>query len=170
MFGSVLAMATAAAGNKTLTLIVSIFSILFYLYLLYTLVWEVGATDRIAVDTGKRAYRAHTGLVMALVANIPNFIIAIVYTIPYSSMATVEWAGNMAAIARVSSIITEGMYLGVVTAVKVAGQSLQHYWWTYFLMALPAVITAWAGYVLGHKNFRMFAGLVQKKPDSSTKK
>ena len=50
IFGSVLAMATASAGNDLLTLIVSCFAIVFYLFLIYTMVWEIGAKDKISVD------------------------------------------------------------------------------------------------------------------------
>ncbi|MBE6576649.1 MAG: hypothetical protein E7653_00750 [Ruminococcaceae bacterium] len=170
IFGSVLAMATAASGNKTLTLVVSIFAIIFYLFLIYTMTWEIGAKDKISVDVGKKPYRPYIGLLMSLVANIPNFIIAIVYTIGYRDMAVAQWAGTMTFIARVASIFTEGMYLGFITAINVAGNPIQHYWWAYFVITIPAIITSWIAYFAGHKNFRIVAGFFNKKPDTANKK
>ncbi len=169
IFGSVLAMATASSGNNTLTLIVSIFAVLFYLFLLYTMTWEVGAKDKISVDVGKKSYRPHTGLYMALIANIPNFLIAIIYTVAYPAMSSAEWAGNMGAVARVVSIIIEGMYLGITSVVKIGGNALNTYWWTYFLITIPAIMISWIAYFLGHKNFGFFASLYGPKKSKDQK-
>ena len=98
IFGSVLAMATASAGNDILTVVVSVFAILFYLFLLYTMTWEIGAKDKISVDVKKKEYRPFTGLIMALIANIPNLIIATVFTIAYPFMNVAgSWAVDLAA-------------------------------------------------------------------------
>lgn len=170
LFGSVLAMAMAAVGNDILTLIVSIFAIIFYLYLIYAMTWEIGAKDKISVDVGKKEYRPFTGLLMALVANIPNFIIAIVYTIAYPMMNTAAWAGNMAAVARLASIVIQGMYLGSISSISIGGTYMNHIWWTYFLIIVPSLAISFVAYYLGHKDFRFFAALSQKKNDNEAKK
>ena len=170
LFGSVLAMAMAATGKDILTLIVSIFAIVFYLYLIYAMTWEIGAKDKISVDVGKKKYKPFTGLFMALFANIPNFIIAIVYTVAYPLMNTAEWAGNMAAIARLASIVIQGMYLGTTSSISIGGTYMNHIWWTYFLIIVPSLVVSFVAYYLGHKDFRFFAKLTQKKNDTATKK
>lgn len=169
IFGAVLAMATAASGNNVLTLVVSIFAILFYLFLLYTLTWEVGAKDKIAVDAGKKQYKPLTGLYMALIANIPNFVIAIVYAIAYPAMSNAQWVGNIGAIARVASIIIEGMFLGTTSVINVGGNALSTHWWTYFLITVPAIVVSWIAYFLGHKNFGFFASLYAPKKEKDKK-
>ena len=169
IFGAVLSMATDAAGSKVLTIVVSCFAILFYLFLIYTMTWEIGAKDRIHFDMGKKEYRPHTGLVMSLVANIPNLIIAILFTIAYPFMATATWAGNLAAGASVATVFIQGMYLGCITSVQIAGIALNKLWWTYFLIVVPALVTSWVAYYLGHKEFRFFAKLTQKN-DADIKK
>lgn len=166
VFGSVLAMATASSGNDKLTLVVSIFAILFYLFLIYTMTWEVGAKDKISVDVGKKAYKPHTGLMLSLIANIPNFVIAGVYTVAYPAMERAEWAGNTAAVARVGSIVIEGMYLGTISTLKIGETYLNRLWWTYFLITVPALFVSWLAYFLGHRNFRFFAGLKPQKSDN----
>ena len=66
IFGVSLTFATTSAhgeaqGFDTLTVVVSILSVLFYLFLIYTLAWEIGAKDKISVDVGKKPYRPHLG-------------------------------------------------------------------------------------------------------------
>ena len=169
LFGSVLAMAMAATGKDILTLIVSLFAIVFYLYLIYAMTWEIGAKDKISVDVGKKEYKPFTGLFMALFANIPNFIIAIVYTVAYPLMNTAEGAGNMAAIARLASIVIQGMYLGTTSSISIGGTYMNHIWWTYFLIIVPSLVVSFVTYYLGHKDFRFFARLNQKKNNTATK-
>ncbi len=162
IFGSVLAMATAAANNNTLSLVVSIFATLFYLFLIYTMTWEIGAKDRISVDVGKKEYKPLTGLYMALFANIPNFLIALFYIIAYPTMSTATWAGTMAAISRIASIIIQGMYLGLTSTVQIMGIRMNQLWWTYLVIIVPSLAACTLAYYLGHKNFRFFAFLSQK--------
>lgn len=169
IFGAVLAMATATAGNNTLTLVVSCFAILFYLFLIYNMVWEIGAKDKISVDVGKKEYRPHTGLWMAVVANIPNYIIAIMYIIAYPSMSTATWAGNLAAVAKFASVILQGMYLGTTSTIYVGGVQMNQLWWTYIIIIIPSLLTAWLAYFLGHKNFTVVSLFSRKKDDNISK-
>ena len=168
IFGVVLAMAAAAASNDILMLIVSIFSIAFYLFLIYTMTWEIGAKDRISVDIGKKPYRPHTGLLISLVANIPNLLIALLYSIAYPFMGAHKWAGNMNAIINVVSALIEGMYRGLLVTIHQpsGGEPILNMWWTYFVIVIPALITAWIAYFAGFKNFRMFAQYFNKKQNS----
>ena len=53
---------------------VSVFAILFYFVLIYTVMWEIGAKDKIRVDSGKEACFMSKGFLMGLFANLPNFI------------------------------------------------------------------------------------------------
>ncbi len=166
IFGSMLAMATSFAGNDVLTLVVSIFAIIFYLFLIYTMTWEIGAKDKISVDVGKKDYKPMTGLYLALLANIPNFLIAGLYTVAYPTMSTAAWAGGIAAFASIASLILQGMYRGVMMTVYVGATPLMNLWWTYFLIMVPSLFMTWLAYFLGHKNFRFFAFITQKSNDN----
>ncbi len=164
IFGVVLAMATAAANNNFLTIFVSVFSILFYLFLIYTMTWEIGAKDRISVDCGKKKYCPHTGIILSLCANIPNLILALLYTIAFPFMTTQRWAGNISAVVNVISAFVEGMYRGILAAITVSGdKTLLYYWWSYFLIIIPALLTAWFSYIMGFKNKRFVAGYFDPK-------
>jgi hypothetical protein len=152
-----------AAGSGTLTIVVGAFSILFYLFLIYTMLWEVGAKDRISVDVGKKPYRPHTGILISLVANIPNFIVAILYSLGTPFMATHAWAGSMNGALMTISALSEGMYRGILSMITISGTELYKFWWSYFLIIVPSLVTAWIAYFAGFKNFRLIAEYFNKK-------
>ena len=54
IFGAFLSI--IAMKTDLLSIIVSAFAIVFYLFLIYTTTWEIGAKDRISVDVGKKKY------------------------------------------------------------------------------------------------------------------
>lgn len=168
LFGALLAMATASSGNDTLTLAVGCFAMLFYLFLIYDMMWEIGAKDKISVDVGKKEYRPFTGLWMALIASIPSIIIAILYTIAYPLMSSARWAGTLAAILNVISLFIHGMYRAITSTVQIAGTYMNNLWWTYFVVIIPVALVAFLAYYLGHKNFK-FTALFTRK-DGNTEK
>lgn len=169
IFGSMLSMATTAAKNNTLSIILSIFSVLFYLFLLYTCAWEIGAKDRISVDIGKKEYKPHTGLLVSLVSNLPNLLIAVVFTafMPFSSF---EWAGNVCAGASVAAMLLEGMYLGIITSVSIGGRLLNSFAITFYVIMIPAMVTSWIAYFLGFKNKKFTTLFNYQSPDKAKKK
>ena len=174
IFGTSLTFATTHAhledsGFDVLTFIVSIFSVIFYLFLIYTLTWEIGAKDRISVDVGKKPYRPHLGLLLSFLANLPNIIISIIYFI-----ATVSGAENMMFVVRLIGSLLQGMFFGMLITVElplgasgayVAANTL---WPTFFIIIIPALITCWIAYYMGHRNIKIFASLTGK--DTASKK
>ena len=172
IFGLVLALAITSADNSVLTMIVGIFAVCFYMFLIYTMTWEIGAKDRISVDIGKMAYQPHTGLIISLVANIPNILIAILYAFATPFSANHEWAGGMCAVLSVIADLVEGMYRGVLSVIHLPGtqNSIIMAWWSYFLIILPALITSWVAYFAGFKNFRMLAPYFTKKQNQGNGK
>ena len=175
MFGSTLAMATTSSKNTTMTIVVSVCAVLFYLFLLYVLTWEIGAQDKISVDVGKKEYKPFMGFFLSLIANIPNFIIAILFTIGYPSLVRGgEWGSNLCAVMKVLLFIFEGMYLGLLTAIRIpvfgTVQQLNNLWWPYFLIPLPAILTCTLAYYLGHKNIHFTSIMIYKPPKEKKKK
>ena len=170
LFGAMLSMATTAAENDGLAIVLSCLAIVFYLFLIYTLIWEVGAKDRISVDIKKKTKHIHTGVIIALIANIPNFLIAIAYSIGHPFMATEKWAGTLCMISSFLTMLFEGMYLGIITTVEVSGNLLNHYWWTYFVITIPAILVSWAAYYFGFKNKKMTTLFDYRNPDKTKRK
>ena len=65
----------AGGQNTTLGIIISLFSTVFYLVLIYYVVWEIGAKDKIRIEGGKAEPCKYKGLVMGLWANVPNLVL-----------------------------------------------------------------------------------------------
>ena len=169
IFGAMLSMASTAAENDTLAFWCSILSIVFYLFLIYTQAWELGAKDRISVDIGKKEYRPLTGLWTSALANIPNFIIAITFFFVLVVFPMSEVAANIRTIASLFNMLLEGMYLGVLTTVKIGERTLLTFWWMYFVIAVPSMLTSWLAYYLGHKN-KKFTTLFDYQAPKTKKK
>ena len=166
IFGVSLTFATTSAhgeaeGFDTLTVVVSLLSVLFYLFLIYTLSWEIGAKDKISVDVGKKPYKPHLGILLSLMANIPNIVAALFYL-----FATLIKSENMLFVVRLVATLIQGMYFGIITAVSLPiGNTyvqLNALWPTFFIMVIPAMLTSWLAYYLGCKNIRLFAFLTEK--------
>ena len=145
-------MATATAGNDTLTLVVSIFAILFYLFLIYNMTWEIGYRDRGSVTVGKKPRRIYTGALISVCANIPNFIFA--FFIMLGVVTQTLTFGNIGAICKTMAVILEGMYTGLMMN-PLSGQALNLYWWVFFLLPIPAILTSFVAYWMGLKDLRL---------------
>ena len=174
IFGASLTFATTAVhgnstGFDTLTLVVSIFSALFYLFLIYNLAWEIGAKDKISVDVKKKPYRPWLGLFLAFLANIPNFIMVTIYAIS-SAVGTPD----STFIIRIISCLSNGMYFGALTVIRIfwdgAWLPLQVFWVSFLVVTLPAILTSGIAYYLGHKNFKFFGFITDKKPNNSSER
>ena len=168
IMGAMLSMATVNTEDA-IVIFVSIFAIAFYLFLIYTQAWELGAKDKISVDIGKKEYKPLTGLAVSAVANIPNFIIAITFFFVLQVFPMSEIAANVRTIASLFNMLLEGMYLGVLTTVKIGERTLLTFWWMYFLITIPAMLTSWLAYYLGHKN-KKFTTLFDYQAPKANKK
>jgi len=56
-------------------ILISVFCVLFYFVLIYTVVWEIGAKDKIRIDSGRAEKHTFRGMLLGIYANIPNFVI-----------------------------------------------------------------------------------------------
>ena len=155
----VIAAASAAQGQRAwLMLVASCFAAFFYLFLVYAVVWERGGRDRIKVDGGRAVPKPWTGLWISLIANIPNFILAILVLISDPFKASFEWAGNMNLISRALCLLWEGMYAGFVSYFS-PNNPLIH-----LLYVFPAIAVSVFGYLLGFHNLRLLSVFELKPP------
>jgi len=168
LLGAALALATAK--NDMLLLTTSIFAIAFYLFLVYTTIWAVGAKDRISIDVQKLKYKPLTGLYIGFLANSLNFIIAIFMIIGLTKGLTNETAGNIGGVGRLISLFTEGMYIGLTGLIKIGGKEIYNFWLTYFLMTVPALLVSTIAYIFGHHDIRFTNLMIDKNPEEAHKK
>lgn len=146
IFGFVLCLAAGMAESPTLRNVTSVAAILFYLFLLYTMTWEIGYRDRVAVEQGSKRNNRFRGALISLCANIPNFIFAIFITL--AILMDVPAISSIGGVCSFLALFLEGMYTGLL-ANHVAGAALNSYWFVYFLLPLPAILVSGLAYNLG---------------------
>jgi hypothetical protein len=152
VFGLMLAMATSS--NETLLLITSLFSVIFYLFLLHTIMWEEGAKRKIKADAGRAHYNPLTGLYLSICSNVPNIILAILILVGYifgsmDGSFQMEWAGNMYTVACTIARLWEAMYLGLIQLFSPQNPI------GFTLIVLPSLFTCTASYYLGLREFQL---------------
>ena len=161
MFGFALAMATAKANNDTLLLWSSIGSIVFYLSLIYGSAWKIGAKDKLSIEYGKLSFKPLRGLLLSLIANSLNFLMAILITV-----GSLGGIGGLESVGRLIALLSQGMYQGVLSVVKIGGESLNNMWWAYFLTSIPAMLITMVAYIAGAKNFHVTNMGIPELPES----
>ncbi len=164
VFGFVLALAAGKAQNAVLRNVTSGFAIAFYLFLLYTMTWEIGFRDKIAVDNGRKPSKPLTGLWISLLANSVNFLFGIF--IMLASLTNVSVFGKIGGVCASAALLLEGMYTGVLANHVAADTPLNSFWWIYLLLPIPAMVTCLVAYILGTKD-KKFTGLFKfRYPES----
>ncbi len=156
IFGITLSLATVQ--NDTLFLLSSIFAACFYMVLLYTMTWDLGFEEKIRIDAKRLKYNRFKGLYMSLLANIPNFIIAVMVIGGYycstsfidGAPASPVWAVNVYGVGKLVAGIIEGMYGGIINNIFNASP------WAYLIIVIPSLITCTLAYIAGVKGFRIF--------------
>ncbi len=158
--------------SMTLDLAVSAFSFIFYIILVHYLVWEIGAKDKLRVDSGKYSFPLLKGARIALYANVPNFLLAIVSIIFLSlkMIFNLEWAYSVFGICFLLLKLHGSMFLGFVGAIAPGESSLvsDNMLECIVYLLLPIVTVAFAqfSYFLGSKDKRILWFITNnKKPE-----
>ncbi len=159
LFGMALAFACGRAENNTLLLVTSIASVIFYLFLQYAVMWEVGAKDGISAVARKQPRGLWRGFVIALCANAVNFLLA--FLILPSAFAG---RNPVSAVAQFIAIMIQGMYQGILVQ-TVGGAQLHTYAWVYFAITVPAIVVVGLAYIIGSYNLHATNILIPKNTD-----
>lgn len=155
LLGMTLSMVFMKSESYTGQVISSVCAVLFYLFLIYYMTWEVGHKDGVAAGHGKLRPSPLNGLYMSLLANAINIILAvfICFGIGIGSAA----------------VLIEGMYAGIIIAVSNGGAAP---WWIFFVIILPAPVIATVSYYFGLKDIRftpLFNEKSTEKPEKDRK-
>ena len=157
VFGFLLYSAASVSGNRALVIGFSIFSVAFYLFLIYILAWENGSKDKIRIDAGRQKRDNFKGLKADLIAQIPNFIIALISLIAYlcinkdvlneaGRFLTPVWAVNTHAVCQLIGFYINAMYLGIFDYLNLITLPF-----SLFLLTLPTLLACTLGYYFGTK-------------------
>lgn len=164
LFGLVLAIACAKIG-KTMQVVTSIGAVVFYLFLIYTSMWEVGSKDKFGVDYGKSESKPLTGLYIGLLANSLNFLLAIVVTLGFL-LGDGGILSKIGALCGTVAIFVEGMYSGLLS-IHIGEVPLNSFWFSYFIITLPAIVTSAVAYCAGVKGVLFTKIMIPETPEEA---
>lgn len=159
LFGVALAFASDKGGRTNLLFYTSVFAVVFYLFLQYAVMWEVGAKDGISDAAHGRSRRLWRGFLIGTLANSLNLLLAVL-------VLTKEFTGvtALSAAAQFIALMTEGMYQGILTK-PLMGLRLHDYSWVYFAITVPAVVVSGVAYIIGQYNLHLTNILIPKNED-----
>lgn len=147
--------------------LISVFSILFYFVLIYTVVWEIGAKDKIRIDAGRAEKQPFRGMLLGVYANIPNFVITGIAFIAIL-LYTFGCGDIFYTIYTIPNIISRffaSMYLGVILGLTNALEATKDLMIGIYYFIFPAIsflVTHFA-YVMGLHEKRIFPTVKNKK-------
>ena len=147
----------------TLNVILSSFSILFFFFLLYTAAWDMGAKDKIRVESGRMPYDKHKGMKLSLFANVPNFVLSAVCILflcidlaaSGDVWKTAFYIFNV--LLRFTTVMYNGILQGIFQGVLNVNEILYLLYQSvgFFLAPLFAVAVTQFGYYMGVKDRRI---------------
>lgn len=153
LFGTTLAFASSAAGSVVLSVITTVFSILFLFFLQFLAMWKVGSNDRLSCDLGKRKKNYFIPLFMWLLSNsvlyLLTLFIGIASLFPEGSIME-----NIGGVANAARLFLDGMYVWILSLAP-WGVKLNTIWFVYLLTPLPVLPVIYLGYVLGLNNIKL---------------
>ena len=147
LFGFTLVLAAMKINNDALRNVASIFSVLFYLVLLYIKAWDIGFKDKISVEQGKKANNPFRGALISLCANAINYVLAI-FIMLRALLPSVSTFESIGGVAQAIAVFVQGMYTGILVN-PVGGAPLNTYWISYFIIPLPAILVCGLAYYFG---------------------
>ena len=164
LFGLVLAIACAKI-SKAAQIVVSVGAVIFYLFLIYTAIWEVGSKDKFGIEYGKFGAKPLTGLYIGLLANSYNILLAIIITLGLCF-------GNGGILSKIGglcgsiAIFIEGMYSGILS-IHVGDVPLNSFWYPYFLITIPAIATSAIAYYSGIRGKTFMKIMIPENPEEA---
>ena len=172
--------------KRGLNIAVSIVSILFFCFLLYTVSWEWGAKDKIRIDGGRIQEFKYKGVLISLYANVINFVIAFVAFISVlifmisqptnwlfdpSLTITIEVVPTNFALQlhsvfnilmRFISSLYNGLLRGIFSVMPNAFLVSMYESIGFFVLPLVAILATHFGYVMGLREKKIFASNTKK--------
>ncbi|MBQ0102139.1 MAG: hypothetical protein KBT31_05035 [Firmicutes bacterium] len=177
-----LAVGLSTWNYEKLSIAASVFAVIFYLVLLYTMTWEYGYEHSQLISSGRLKYNPLTGLILSVTANLVNIVLGVMAIVGYygasgyvyynelgeevadialsigRAPASPDWAANIFGIGKSFSAILNAMYSGLISSFFRFSPNI------YLIIVLPSVAVCTAAYILGTKG-KHFTKLVGNKPN-----
>ncbi len=160
-FALVLTMAVIQMGNDAFKVAVSVFSILFYLCLVYSVMWEAGASDIIGVAHKNKPKIKLYPVKIALWASVPNLFLGglMLITCLLGFYADLAWAQSIYAVLHIIAGLFEAMFVGLFSfIIESLPENTEHLIVSllYVFSFVPLLLMSCASYKLGTLNVGIF--------------
>ena len=149
------------SDNTALKIGGSIGAVVFYLFLLYAHMWELGAKDGISAEARGTSRGLWRGFVIGVGANSLNILLALLMV----PQVFAEGYIPVSALMKTISMMLHGMYTGFTATVAIGGRTLNQMILTYFIIILPAVLVSGLAYIIGSYNLHFTNILIPKNKD-----
>lgn len=160
--------------DKQIHYISGVLGMFFYCYLIYLVIWETGAKDKIRAEGGRISERPNYGIKIALFYSIPSFAVTFIYFVAafLYNIAGIR-IGVLNGVVNVFgmlSMIFEMPYVGFAIALfgnigkKLSETMLFPYAAFWLASCVPAALVIWGGYFFGYKG-KFMSKLYKKKKD-----
>lgn len=147
MFGFTLVLAAMKIDNAILRNVTSVFSSMFYLFLLYMKAWDIGFKDKVSVEQGKKSNNPYRGALISFCANAINYVLAL-FVMLRALLPNVSFFASIGDVCQAISVLANGMYTGLLVN-QVGGAALNTYWFVLFLTPIPAILICGIAYYFG---------------------
>ena len=160
LFGLGMAFVSYSSDSIKLRVATSIGAIIFYLFLLYVHMWEVGAKDGISATARGTSRGLWRGFVLSICANAINIIAALmVFTKVFTGAEN-----QVSAVGQFIAMVLQGMFQGILSQ-RVGAAQINDFWWIYFLIIIPAVLVTGLAYIIGNFGLHATNILIPKNKD-----
>ncbi len=153
--------------SKGWDLLVSAFTVCFFFVLVYYAIWEIGAKDKIRIDSGRYEPTPAKGALIGLCANIPNLLFSLPLFVFSLVRCFADVLKNAFGIFNVLTRFHEVFYAGALRFFfdLESGDTLTQLWLSVFYLLLPllSVGVTHLAYYLGSHEKRIFAFIPQKR-------
>ena len=165
LFGNMLALFSASVQSVAVTVAAGIFSMLFYYFLIYITVWEIGSKDVPAIEGGRLKRSNMTGFYIALGASVPNLALALIHALSLPFANSSELISGICGISRIATLFVHGMYTAIMSVIKIGGSAINTQWWAYFAIIIPSLIASTLAYGLGSREIHFTKLLLPMTPE-----
>ena len=142
-------------NTKAAHLVVCVFSVLFYLFVLYTTVWNVGLSRSERLANGHEKADKLYGAKIALYANLPNLFLCFLMALGlFRLVFPNSFFIGLFGVARLLEGVLNANYLGIVNYL-VASDNYLLITLLSFLSVLPSIAISQLACMLGEKNLRV---------------
>ena len=163
LFGLGMAFASGYGDHNKLKIATGIGAIVFYLFLLYAHMWEVGAKDGITAEAKGTSRGLWRGFAIGLLANAINLLLALLI-LPGAFAPMGSALKGVSSVFSIVALLLEGMYIAILS-LPLGGLALNAYAWVYFVIPLPAILVSGLAYIIGSYNLHATNILIPKNKD-----